>query len=244
MFKYSIVVAIALISCASLCLANGNSAGNCFANGSLIDPQGGYYQSFCSVGIGRPHGVCNCASQLASCNQLLSSCEYPNNPPQAGSFSPSIPDVLYLGESYSFSISIPYSSIDTLCFLRPFPQGLNFTQVSGTTPQNAMYTLAGVPSDTIPTADYGIAASRGAAEGGFRVFFSFAVQACSDADAVFPPGFFSTTGASNQGPCTDGNMECISSSSFSICDHGAWTPSQNCAPGTSCHPSGNQIGCY
>jgi len=52
----------------------------------------------------------------------------------------------------------------------------------------------------------------------------------------------STTGASST--CSEGYMMCLTSETYSTCAHSAWGVSQSCAPGTTCHPSGDYIYCY
>lgn len=101
--------------------ANGDAPGNCYTNGSIVHPSSNDagYASYCKVtyhrhnliligksGYGRPQGTCNCIGSLASCTQLLSSCQYPFQPPRELSFTPPIPSVLYVGQYYSFSVNM------------------------------------------------------------------------------------------------------------------------------------------
>nr|BAJ93492.1 predicted protein [Hordeum vulgare subsp. vulgare] len=42
---------------------------------------------------------------------------------------------------------------------------------------------------------------------------------------------------------TSGYMKCLTSETYSMCNAGSWGPSQSCAVGTQCSPSGNYIYC-
>jgi len=55
----------------------------------------------------------------------------------------------------------------------------------------------------------------------------------------------STTGyqVSGSSSCASGNMKCLSSNTYSICDRGVWDSAQSCGTGLSCSPSGNYIYC-
>ena len=209
-------------------------------------------------------GVCNCVTGLNSCNQHLAGCTASNY----ASSVPDIPSILYVGESYNFIFNISYTTLDQLCFLRPLPQGLNFTQLTSAG-QNTQYALSGTPEESMPNADYGIAATRGNAIGGFAYFFSFSVQSCSQANAVYPTppppsttGDSSTSSSSSSQTCTTaetGYMRCagyvawnnsfnlilirFSTNQYQTCDHGAWQANQSCGSSLVCQPSGNYVYC-
>lgn len=51
-----------------------------------------------------------------------------------------------------------------------------------------------------------------------------------------------TTGPSTQ-PCTTGNMQCASSTTYQTCANSQWGVSQSCGVGLVCSPSGNYIYC-
>jgi len=53
-----------------------------------------------------------------------------------------------------------------------------------------------------------------------------------------------TTGKAASGSCTNGNMQCASSNTYQVCDHGTWAAAQSCQTGLSCHASGSYIYCY
>jgi len=250
-----------IIACFTLCLAavmaNGNAPGNCYLNGSFVPPTQGDagYASYCKGGYGRPEGVCNCVTPLNSCAQYLAGC----NANTHGNFTPQIPSILYVGRTYNFSISIPYTDISTLCFLRPLlPQGLNFTQTS-TQAGNETYSLSGTPQESMPDVEYGIASYRGNAVGGFAVFFRFAVQSCPQSEAVYPPNVGLTTSTipvtttTSAVPVTTsslpttcpnvGFMRCISTNQYQTCDHGLWQSAQTCQTGLVCKKNGNYVIC-
>jgi hypothetical protein len=171
---------------------------------------------------------------------------------------PPIPAVIYVGQEYEFKINISFTSLSTLCFLRPLPANLTWVQISST-PQYEQYAIFGTPTESMPSADYGVAASRGAAEGGFATFFSFEVQSCSLEDAVYPPtdapteapasipSTPSTPTAASTAPstsCTDaqsGYTRCSGTNAYQTCDHGEWSAAQSCGNGLLCQPQGDSF---
>jgi len=58
-----------------------------------------------------------------------------------------------------------------------------------------------------------------------------------------PVGSTSTSSSSSSTTCTAGNMKCLTSETYSMCDRGRWNAAQSCQVGLTCTPSGNFIYC-
>ena len=258
MFTTKVTILLFTLGLATLIAASGDYPGFCFKNGT--GGQGGVH---CRSGYGRPEGmfilrfplpciypylpsywckstgVCNCATGLNSCLANLAGC----TGAQIGSFVPPIPPVLYVGTHYEFKINISSANFNDLCFLRPLPAGLSWVVLSSQYPYN-QYAISGTPTESIPKADYGVAAHRAVVAGGFATFFSFEVQSCSEADAVYPYPHPTVTSAPST--CTtaeNGHMRCAGTNQYQTCDHGMWQAAQSCGSNLVCSPQGTNIYC-
>jgi hypothetical protein len=58
------------------------------------------------------------------------------------------------------------------------------------------------------------------------------------------PPTVTTGGDSDAAGCTAGNMKCVTSETWCMCDFDTWQAIESCPFGTTCHPTGAVISCY
>jgi len=203
--------------------------GGATVNGTVLP-----YDIACNNYIG---GVCDTCPSLY---QVLSGCSDYFIFSNSASFSPAIPSILYIGESYYFTVTTCASDLNANDNINiRLPPGMTFSLLSSSTGtlNSYTYSFTGTPTVTSPFNTYIVAyVTLGACN--FRTEFSFSVQnQCTPT-----PTSSSSTGSLECSDANEGYLRC-SGSGYQTCDHGSWTVAQPCAPGTSCQQDGDYIYC-